>query len=86
MRINKKRGDLVEFSKIESIKKNLNLKVNDVANLLGVSVAAYHQYKNEGHLPIFRFQSLLNALRLAIIEEQQEKLKLLDSIVNSDCD
>ena len=86
MRINKKRQDLVEFSKVESIKENLKIKVKDISQLLGVSVGAYHQYRNEGHLPIFRFQSLVNALRLAIIEEQQDKLKLLDSIINNNDD
>ena len=83
MRINRKRTDLVAFSKVDSIKDNLNIKAKDVASLLGVTSAAYHLYKKEGHLPIFRFQSLVNALRLAIIEEQQEKLRLLDSIINN---
>ena len=86
MRINRKRTDLVAFSKIESIKDNLNIKAKDLADLLGVSGAAFHLYRKEGHLPIFRFQSLVNALRLAIIEEQQDKLRLLDNVINSDDD
>jgi predicted transcriptional regulator len=84
MRLNRKRQDLVSFNKINNLKNNLNIKAKDIADLLGVSKACYHQYKDEGHLPIFRFQSLVNALRLAIIEEQQDKLKLLDSIINQE--
>ena len=84
MRLNKKRTDLVSFNKINNLKNNLNIKAKDIADLLGVSKACYHQYKDEGHLPIFRFQSLVNALRLAIIEEQQDKLKLLDTIINQE--
>lgn len=83
MRINKRRQDLVSFQKVINIKEALKLRAGDIARILGVSQNQYSVYNKEGYLPIFRFQSLVNALRLAIIEEQQDKLRLLDSIINS---
>ena len=83
MRLYKRRQDLVSFQKVINIKEGLKLRAGEVAAMLGVSQNQYSVYNKEGHLPIFRFQSLVNALRLAIIEEQQDKLKLLDSIINS---
>ena len=83
MRLYKRRQDLVSFQKVINIKEALKLRAGEVAAMLGVSQNQYSVYNKEGHLPIFRFQSLVNAIRLAIIEEQQDKLKLLDSIINS---
>ena len=83
MRLYKRRQDLVSFQKVINIKEGLKLRAGEVAAMLGVSQNQYSVYNKEGHLPIFRFQSLVNAIRLAIIEEQQDKLKLLDSIINS---
>ena len=84
VRINRKRQDLVSFNKVFNIQTKLQLKAQTVADLMAVSRNHYYIYKMEGHLPIFRFQSLVNALRLAIIEEQQDKLKLLDDIINQE--
>lgn len=86
MRINRKRQDLVSFEKVENIQTKLKLKAQAVADLMGISRNHYYICRMEGHVPIFRFQSLINALRLAIIEEQQDKLKLLDTIINSSDD
>jgi hypothetical protein len=85
-RISKRRQDLVSFQKVINIKEALNLRAGQLADMLGVSQNQYSVYNKEGHLPIFRFQSLVNALRLAIIEEQQQRLQLLDSIINSNDD
>lgn len=86
VRINRKRQDLVSFNKVFNIQTQLKLKAQTVADLMGVSRNHYYIYKMEGLVPIFRFQSLINALRLAIIEEQQERLQLLDSIINAEED
>lgn len=84
MRLHKRRQDLVSFQKVINIKESLQLRAGAVASMLGVSQNQYSVYNKEGLVPIFRFQSLVNALRLAIIEEQQDKLKLLDTIINQE--
>ena len=85
-RVSKRRQDLVSFQKVINIKEALKLRAGQVADMLGVSQNQYSVYNKEGLVPIFRFQSLVNALRLAIIEEQQERLQLLDSIINAEED
>jgi hypothetical protein len=82
--VNCKRKDLISYEKIYNLKDNLKLKQQDICSLLQVDNSTRFRYEKEGLVPLLRFQSIINALKIQAQEEYQARIKLIDDILNDD--
>jgi hypothetical protein len=78
---NKKQSlNKIPFNKIENLRKSLDYKVFEMAQLLGFTTRQYNRCKNEGEVLAYRYFALKNALMIHALQESQERLKMISEL------
>ena len=80
MRNKKNSLNKIPFGKVENLRKSLDLKVFEMAQLLGFTTRQYNRCKNEGEVMAYRYYALKNSLIIHALQESQERLKMIGNL------
>ncbi len=81
MRRNSKRYDMINVLPLLELQGLMKLKTYEVAELIGVSNNQYFKYKRRGLMPLYRFHSFVNGIKLQVTEEAIRRLNIIDKTI-----